>query len=144
MTEPTYEQLLGDAAARAQQYLQAISSRRVGVQQESLDNLGALGGALAAQGEDPRSVLGLLDSIGSPATMASAGGRFFGGVVGGALPVTVATHWLADAWDQNACLFELSPVSAYLGNTLWRESHGLIRGRPTRINGSTFPTIAAS
>jgi glutamate/tyrosine decarboxylase-like PLP-dependent enzyme len=60
------------------------------------------------------SVLCLLDEVGSPATVASAGGRFFGGVVGGALPVTVAANWLAAAWDQNACLFDFSPVSAYL------------------------------
>jgi hypothetical protein len=52
----------------------------------------------------------LLDEIGSPATIANMGGRFFGGVVGGALPASVAAHWLADA----ACLFDFSPVSAYL------------------------------
>ncbi len=55
-----------------------------------------------------------LDEIGSPATIANMGGRFFGGVVGGALPASVAAHCLADAWDQNACLFDFSPVSAYL------------------------------
>jgi len=42
------------------------------------------------------------------------GRRFFGGVIGGAFPISVGTHWLADAWDQNACLFDFSPVSAYL------------------------------
>jgi aromatic-L-amino-acid decarboxylase len=31
-----------------------------------------------------------------------------------ALPATVAAHWLADAWDQNACLFGFSPVGTYL------------------------------
>jgi len=46
--------------------------------------------------------------------MAVMGGRFFGGVIGGSIPVTVAAHWLADAWDQNACLYEISPVAAYL------------------------------
>jgi len=63
---------------------------------------GQLGGALSAQGQDPKSVVKLLDEIGSPATIANMGGRFFGGVVGGALPASVAAHWLADAWDQNA------------------------------------------
>jgi glutamate/tyrosine decarboxylase-like PLP-dependent enzyme len=66
------------------------------------------------EGEQPEAVLRLLDEAGSPATMAVMGGRFFGGVIGGSLPVTVAAHWLADAWDQNACLYDLSPVSAYL------------------------------
>jgi glutamate/tyrosine decarboxylase-like PLP-dependent enzyme len=46
--------------------------------------------------------------------MASAGGRYFGFVIGGALPVTVASNWLATAWDQNAGLWTSSPVSAYL------------------------------
>jgi len=55
-----------------------------------------------------------LDEIGSPATMASAGGRFFGFVIGGSLPVTVAANWLAAAWDQNAGLVITSPANAAL------------------------------
>jgi glutamate/tyrosine decarboxylase-like PLP-dependent enzyme len=69
---------------------------------------------MPADGETADTVLRLLHEVGSPATTAVMGGRFFGGVIGGSLPVTVAAHWLADAWDQNACLYELSPVSAYL------------------------------
>ena len=53
---------------------------------------------------DPEAVLALLDDIVSPATMAMAGPRFFGFVIGGALPVTVASNWLTTAWDQNAAL----------------------------------------
>jgi glutamate/tyrosine decarboxylase-like PLP-dependent enzyme len=42
-----------------------------------------------------------------------AGPRFFGFVIGGALPVTVASNWLATAWDQNAALQVATPgVSA--------------------------------
>ena len=55
-----------------------------------------------------------LDALGSPATVATTGGRFFGFVVGGALPVTVAANWLATAWDQNAGTWVLSPVAAEL------------------------------
>ncbi len=73
-----------------------------------------LGGSLPETGSDPRAALSLLDKAGSPVTMAIMGRRFFGGVIGGSLPVTVAAHWIADAWDQNACLYELSPVSAYI------------------------------
>ena len=110
----SYREVLSESIISASRYLETIQDRRVGVNQEALERLQQLGGALPIDGGDPRCVLRLLDEIGSPATVASAGGRFFGGVVGGALPVTVAAHWLADAWDQNACLFELSPVSAYL------------------------------
>ncbi|HEV2297078.1 MAG TPA: aminotransferase class V-fold PLP-dependent enzyme [Candidatus Acidoferrales bacterium] len=109
-----YQEILTEAVTSAHRYLQDIRERHVGVRQEALNRLPELGGTLPAQGQDAASVLRLLDEIGSPATVASTGGRFFGGVIGGALPVTVAAHWLADAWDQNACLFDISPVSAYL------------------------------
>ena len=112
-TDP-YKEVLTEAVTRARHYLRGIRERHVGVNQEALDNLPLLGGPLPVNGEDPKSVLKLLDEIGSPATVASTGGRLFGGVIGGALPITVAAHWLADAWDQNACLFDFSPVSAYL------------------------------
>src|SRR5260370_29855446 len=88
-TDP-FQEILTEAAARARHYLQTIRKRHVGVPQEALDKLPALGGALPTQGQDPKTVLKLLDEIGSPATVASTGGRFFGGVIGGALPTTVA------------------------------------------------------
>jgi glutamate/tyrosine decarboxylase-like PLP-dependent enzyme len=110
----SYDEVLTEAAARAKNYLRSIRARHVGVRREAIDKLPFLGGQLSGHGEQPLALIKLLDEIGSPATMASMGGRFFGGVIGGALPSTVAAHWLADAWDQNACLFEFSPVAAYL------------------------------
>ncbi len=112
--ESSYRELLDEAAELSQNYLRNIPQRHVGVTQHAIDALSILGGPLSTRGEDPKVLLNLLDEFGSPATIASMGGRFFGGVVGGALPVSVAAHWMADAWDQNACLFDISPVSAYL------------------------------
>jgi glutamate/tyrosine decarboxylase-like PLP-dependent enzyme len=109
-----YEEVLTDAAARARNYLRTIRERYVGVPQEALEKLSSLGGPMPAHGQDPRAIIQLLDEIGSPATMASMGPRMFGGVIGGAFPISVAAHWLADAWDQNACLFDFAPVAAYL------------------------------
>ena len=54
-----------------------------------------------------------LDEYGSPATVASAGGRYFGFVTGGALPATVACALCSRrAWDQNAFSFTSSPAAA--------------------------------
>jgi glutamate/tyrosine decarboxylase-like PLP-dependent enzyme len=46
--------------------------------------------------------------------MGMAGARFFGFVIGGALPVTVAANWLATAWDQNTGLYEPTPATSTL------------------------------
>ena len=78
----------------------------------AVERLGAFAGSLPEQPTDPAEMLELLDSAGSPATLATAGGRFFGFVIGGALPSTVAANWLATAWDQNAGLWVCSPVAA--------------------------------
>jgi glutamate/tyrosine decarboxylase-like PLP-dependent enzyme len=104
--------LLGDAAARAARYVDTIGARRVMPSPEAIARLDALGGKLPEHGEDPDSLIALLDEIGSPATVASTGGRYFGFVTGGALPATIAANWLATAWDQNSALFTQSPVSA--------------------------------
>ncbi|HEX5131051.1 MAG TPA: pyridoxal-dependent decarboxylase, partial [Candidatus Krumholzibacteria bacterium] len=55
-----------------------------------------------------------LDRIGSPATIANAGGRYFGFVIGGSLPAAVAANVLAAGWDQNAGLEVASPVGTAL------------------------------
>lgn len=41
-----------------------------------------------------------------------SGGRFFGWVIGGALPAALAADWLTSAWDQNAALYACSPAAA--------------------------------
>ena len=69
---------------------------------------------LPEKSSDPAETLGMLDEMGSPATTAMAGPRFFGLVIGGSLPVTLAASWLAGAWDQNTGLYRLTPATAYL------------------------------
>jgi glutamate/tyrosine decarboxylase-like PLP-dependent enzyme len=109
-----YRTILTNAAERALSYLENANHRRVFPSDDALQNLIRLAGPVPERPEDLSEIIKLLDDAGSPATVATMGGRYFGFVVGGALPVAVAAHWLADAWDQNACLHVLSPVAAYL------------------------------
>lgn len=108
---PTSE-LLNDAARRACRYLDGLDERPVAPRAEDVAALDALGGALPEQGMAPEEVLALLDRLASPATVASAGGRYFGFVTGGVLPAALASSWLASAWDQNALSTTTSPVGA--------------------------------
>ncbi len=108
------KELLNNAAARAAEYLGSLDGRRVAPDPDQIDRMQALGGALQAEPCKPISVLALLDEYGSPATVASAGGRYFGFVTGGTLPAALAANWLAGAWDQNAALWVQSPVAAFL------------------------------
>jgi glutamate/tyrosine decarboxylase-like PLP-dependent enzyme len=107
----SHRDLLLDAAHRSIRYLDEVGARPVAPR--GLEALARLEEPLPSRG-DPKETLRLLDEVVSPATMAMAGPRFFGFVIGGALPVTVAASWLAAAWDQNNGLFTPTPGASTL------------------------------
>jgi len=107
-------ELLADAAARAQRYLDGLPGRAVAPSTAAIDALPLLGNALPEEPGDAAQVLARLDEIISPATMAMAGPRFFGFVIGGSLPVTLAANWLATAWDQNTGLHAVTPGTSHI------------------------------
>lgn len=143
--------LLADATARASRYLEGLDSRALFPSSEALKKLEKLGGALPAGPCDPAEVLALLDDVGSPATVATAGRRYFGFVTGGALPATLAANWLASAWDQCAGLEVLSPVSAALEEISFRWLVDLLHlppgtngGLATGATMANFSSLAAA
>jgi glutamate/tyrosine decarboxylase-like PLP-dependent enzyme len=107
-------ELLAETADRAAKYLAGLADRPVAPSPAAVARLDALGGPLPESPRDPKEVLALLDDVGSPATTASAGGRYFGFVIGGSLPASLAANWLSGAWDQNAAMQVMSPVAAKL------------------------------
>jgi glutamate/tyrosine decarboxylase-like PLP-dependent enzyme len=107
------EELLFDVANRANRYLEGLPTRRVSPSPEAVERLRLLEVPLQDEPLDPSAVLAELDEIGSPATMATTGGRYFGFVVGGSLPAAMAANMLAGVWDQNAGRI-LSPVASSL------------------------------
>ncbi len=135
--------LLRDAAGRAICYLDSLDARAVAPAPGAVDRLARFDEPLPAGPSDPAAVLRLLDEVGSPATMAMAGGRFFGFVIGGALPVTVAANWLATAWDQNTGLWNVTPATATLEEVALRWMIELF-GLPPETGGAfvTGATVA--
>ena len=106
--------LLEDSARRSIAYLEGLAARAVAPSAEAISALAALDEPLGESPTDPAAVLRLLDETCSPASMAMAGPRYFGFVIGGSLPVTVAANWLAAAWDQNAAFHSVTPAAAIL------------------------------
>jgi glutamate/tyrosine decarboxylase-like PLP-dependent enzyme len=104
--------LLADAARRAALYLDGLDGRSVAPAPEAVAALAALDVPLPESGLPAGAVVDELDRRVSPATMAVAGPRFFGFVIGGSLPATVAANLLATAWDQNSAKWLVAPGTA--------------------------------
>ena len=71
-----------------------------------------LGGRLPEEPTDAGEVVRELAERARPGIVGSGHGRYFGFVVGGALPAAIAADWLTSVWDQNAGLAVMSPAAA--------------------------------
>jgi hypothetical protein len=101
--EVSMRELLIAAAERSIRYLEGLNERSVAPDPTIVARLAELDIPLPDYSSPTDETLALLDSY-RAATMAIAGPRFFGFVIGGAIPATLAANWLAGAWDQPSAL----------------------------------------
>ena len=106
--------LLKNSSEIAIRYLEEIGNRMVAPSSAAIESIERFREPLPESSINPEKVIRMLDDIGSPATMAMAGPRFFGFVIGGSLPTALAANWLASAWDQNSALYQVTPATALI------------------------------
>jgi glutamate/tyrosine decarboxylase-like PLP-dependent enzyme len=111
-TQTALRSLLNDATAHATGFLEELPERRVAPTATAEELRKELGGSLPGSPRDPRRVVAELAKAVEPGLMATAGGRFFGFVIGGNLPAALAADWLTSAWDQNAGLYVAAPAAS--------------------------------
>jgi glutamate/tyrosine decarboxylase-like PLP-dependent enzyme len=134
--EPLVTALLTEAAQRADRYLAGLDSRPVFPAQADVDRLDQmLAAPLPDEPAGDAQVLRFIDELGSPATAATAGSRYFGLVIGGALPASLAASWLTAAWDQNAGMYMCSPAAAAFEAAALRDLLDLL-GLPSESEGA--------
>jgi len=112
MSADQLTKLLQRTTELAREFLVSLPARPVGRPVDLTALRTALGGALPEDGEEPLAVIEALAGAAGPGLVATAGPRYFGFVIGGNHPAGLAADWLATAWDQNACMYVMSPAAA--------------------------------
>src|SRR5438093_4135313 len=138
-------QLLLDKARQfAGEYIDSLEERPVFPDEKSLRAMDALVEPLPENPSDPFLVLDQLQEIGAPAVVTQTGGRYFGFVNGGALPVGLAARWMADVWDQNTAHYVMSPINSRLEEICERWIVSLLGFPEETAAGFVFGTTIAN
>ena len=98
----------------ATEFLQQANELPIQVNDQARADLKNLDFPLPVQGVDATQVIDEMNQWVTPATMKMGSPRFFGFVIGGVYPVSVASSWLGTAWDQNTGLEKTTPAMAML------------------------------
>ena len=107
-----YHEALGVAFERALAHLENLDRAPVGAVVDAATLRARLAKPLAHEGLPPERVINELADDVRGGIIGSAGGRFYGWVIGGSVPAALGTDWLTSAWDQNAALYATSPAAA--------------------------------
>jgi hypothetical protein len=107
-----YEEVLRQAYEKAIAYLASLDRAPVAATADLATLRRQLGRPLEERGIAAEQVLADLVADVEGGIIGSAGGRFFGWVIGGAIPAAVAADWVTSAWDQNAAIYATSPAAS--------------------------------
>ena len=118
---------LDRAAQLAMKYLQTLDDRCVDDALEPEELRDRLAKEFTNEGIPPEQVIEeLFDDAGS-GLLNTSSGRFYGWVIGGALPVSIAAEWLTAAWDQNAGASAVAPSAAIVEEVAGRWLKDILR-----------------
>jgi len=145
------KRLLTNASKMGMHFLESLSNRKAFPSVEDLQKIQGLIEPIPDEPSDPELTLRMLNEIGSKGTVTNAGGRYFGFVIGGSNPVSLAANWLAGAWDQNSGLEVTSPIGATLEQVCsdWLSeilpvSKNAVAGFVTGVTVANFCGLAAA
>jgi glutamate/tyrosine decarboxylase-like PLP-dependent enzyme len=99
-------------AAIAADFYETLPDRPVYPRATVAELHAALSAPLPEHGLPARTVIAELAAAADPGIVAEASGRYFGFVIGGAVPASIAADWLTSTWDQNAGIFAGGPSAS--------------------------------
>ena len=141
--EQRLKALFQQAQGYAFEYAEGVTDRNVFPTQDAIADLEQFVEDMPGQSGDASSILQQLHQYGSPASVAQTGGRYFGFVNGGIIPVTLATKWLTDFWDQNTALQVMSPITSKLEEVCEQWLRQLLGLPETTVAGFVSGTSSA-
>jgi glutamate/tyrosine decarboxylase-like PLP-dependent enzyme len=103
---------LEPAAAHSLDFLATLETASVATTVSLAELRQRFAKSLPDQGADPAAVIDELARGAEGGLLGTAGGRFYGWVIGAGLPAAVAADWLTSVWDQNAGLYACGPAAA--------------------------------
>lgn len=116
--DPDFRKALDIAFDRAISHLEHLDESSVAATADANTLRAQIDKPLALAGLPPQQVIEELVRDVEGGLLGTAGGRFFGWVIGGVLPAAVAADWLTTTWQQNAALYACSPAAAIVEETV--------------------------
>src|SRR5262245_22017035 len=110
--DPSFRKTLDIAVSQAVAHLERLDRESVATTVDTETLRARLAKKLDDTGTPSEIVVDVLARDVSGGLLGSAGGRFFGWVIGGVVPAALAADWMTSAWQQNAAIYATSPAAA--------------------------------